>query len=304
MKKLQAFIASYLFLTLVFVLPFQSKAQDSLQITESVETMSQGKQNGFQIIIPKNSAKSAENLWKKFMKDETKSSVKKEYNEMVLRNAILKSLGGDAMNVYAAFKDADGRAYLSAFFSGSDSVFITSEKNEEKSVSAKLMVRNFTIYAYKDGVSGLLKDESKKLENLEKELKSLEKNISSSENQVKKSNREIDRQKDDIKTLQTQEEFTTSEVLKQKQLLTTFSGSAEARKVDEKKLRELEKAKKKVTGKIEKANRKIDKLEDQIKGNEKAIDKNKNKFIPEKKEELKVQKETVQQMEDLLNSIR
>ncbi|TAH39064.1 MAG: hypothetical protein EYC69_12780 [Bacteroidetes bacterium] len=304
MKKLHTFTSLIFLFSLFSLAPFHSAAQDSLQITESVETMSQGKQNGFQIIIPKNSAASAEKLWKKFMKDETKSSVKKEYNEMVLRNAVLKSLGGDAMNVYAAFKDAEGRAYLSAFFSGSDSVFISSAKNEEKSASAKLLVRNFAIFAYKDGVSGLLKDENKKLRNLEKELKSLEKNISSSENQIKKCNREIDRQKDDIKTLRTQEEFTTSEVLKQKQLLTTFSGSPEARKVDEKRLKELEKEKKNVTRKIEKANRKIDKMEDQIKSNEKAIDKNKNKFIPEKKEELKLQKESVKRMEDLLNNIR
>ena len=279
-------------------------AQDSLNITESVETMSQGKQNGFQIIIPKNSAKSAESLWKKFMKEETKTSIKKEYNEMVVHNASMKSFGSDAMNVYAAFKDSEGRAYLSAFISGADSVFISSSRDEAKSISAKLMIRNFAIYAYKDGVSDELKEETKKMEKVEKELKGLEKDISSSEKQIKKNQREIERQKDDIKALQTQEEFTSSEVLKQKQLLTTFSGSPEARKVDEKKLKSLEKEKKKVTRNIEKANRKIDKLEDQIKNSEKAIDKNKNKFIPEKKEELNSQKETVKKIDDLLNSIR
>ena len=223
---------------------------------------------------------------------------------MVLHNASLKSFGGDLMNVYSAFKDSDGRVNLSAFFSGADSIFITTAKNESKSVSAKLLLRNYAIYAYKEGVSSQIKDENKKLDKLEKELKGLEKNISSSENQIKKNNREIDRQKDDIKTLQTQEEFTTTEVLKQKQLLTTFSGSIEARKVDEKKLRDLEKDKKKVTRNIEKANRKIDKLEDQIKSAEKANDKNKNRLIPEKKAEIKSQKEVTKSMETLLENIR
>jgi peptidoglycan hydrolase CwlO-like protein len=280
------------------------QAQDSLQITESIETMSQGRQNGFQIIIPQNSAKDAESLWKKFMRDETKTSVKKEYNEMVLHTAVLKSLGSDVVSVYAAFKEADSRAMLSVFVSGADSVFISSATNESLAVSTKLLVRNYAVYAYKEGVSQQLRSENKKLKDLEDELKDLEKNISSSENQIKKNNREIGRQKDNIKTLQTQEEFTTTEVLKQKQLLTTFSGSPEARKIDEKKLRQLEKDKKKVGRSIEKANRKIDKLEDEIKSNEKAIDKNKNRSIPEKKAEIKSQKEVTSKIERLLDSIR
>lgn len=304
MRNKYPILKTILVLFLISFIHQSGQAQDSLQITESVELMSQGKQNGFHIMIPKNSVKDAEKLWKKFMKDETKTSMKSEYNEMVLRDATLKSMGNGAINVYTAFKDEDGRTRLSGYFSGTDSVFISSAKQESMTISAKLLLRNFAIYAYKDGVSNFLKDENKKLDEMEKDLKGLEKNISSAENQIKKNNREIDRQKDDIKTMRTQEEFTTSEVLKQKQLLTTFSGSAEARKVDEKKLRDLEKGKKKVTRNIEKANRKIDKLEDGIKSNEKAIDKNKNKFIPEKKEEIKIQKNLVKQTEDLLNDIR
>ncbi len=299
----------HVFLTITLFVGFNSlvqttSAQDSLQISESVETMSQGKQNGFQIIIPRNTAKDAEKLWKKFLKDETKSSVKKEYNEMTVHNALLKSFGSETVSIYAAFKEADGRAMLSAFFAGSDSVFFSSAKNEAQSISAKLLVRNFAVYAYKDGVSNFLKTESKKLDELEDELKDLEKNISSSENTIKKNNREVDRQKDDIKAMQTQEEFTSGEVLKQKQLLTTFSGSPEARKVDEKKLKSLEKDKKKITRNIEKANRKIDKLDDNTRSQDKAIDKNKNKSIPDKKAEIKSQKEVVKQIENLLENIR
>ncbi|HNQ61697.1 MAG TPA: hypothetical protein PKJ62_04840 [Bacteroidia bacterium] len=281
-----------------------ANAQDSLLVTESVETMSQGRQNGFQVIIPRNTAKDAESLWKKFLKDETKSSVKKEYNEMTVHNAILNSFGSEPVSIYAAFKEADGRAMLSAFFCGADSVFFTSAKHESQSVSAKLLVRNFAVYAYKDGVSNFLKTETKKLNDLEDGLKELEKSISNSENAIKKNDREIERQKDDIKTLQTQEEFLTAEVIKQKQLLTTFSGSPEARKIDEEKLKDLEKDKKKVTKEIEKANRKIDNLEDDTRSHEKSIDNNKTKSIPEKTAEINSQKEVVKKIEDLLESIR
>ena len=273
-------------------------------VSEYEETMSQGKQNGFHVIIPKNSEKDSEKLWKEFIGEETKASVRKEYNELVVHHANLKSFGNDTMSIYAAFKDADGRTQLSAFFAGLDSVFLTSSKQETQSVSAKLMVRNFAVFAYKDGVSKQLKEEEKKAEKLEGELKQLENNISTYENEIKKNKREIDREKAEIKTMQTQEEFTTAEVLKQKQLLTTFSGSSEAREIDEKKLRELEKEKTKLTKDLEKSNRKIDKLEDVNKNHERSIDNTKDKMIPDKKAEIESQKETTRQIEKLLDNIR
>lgn len=301
------YLSSLRLVTALFFLTFISPgsfAQDSLSISETVELMSQGKQNGFQIVIPHNSAKESEKLWKKFMKDETKESVKNEDDELVIHNALLNSFGNDLMSVYAAFKDADGRTLLSVFFSGVDSVFISSAKHEALCINAKLLVRNFAVYAYKDGVSNMLKEEVKKLDEHESYLKEIEKNINSSEDKIKKNNREIDNAKEEIKTLKTQEDFLTSEILKQKQLLTTFSGSAEARAIDEKKLEDLEKEKKKISRNIEKAHNSIDKLEGEIRNLEKQIDTDKNKNIPEKQGEIKSQKETVTKIEKLLENIR
>jgi peptidoglycan hydrolase CwlO-like protein len=266
--------------------------------------MSQGKQPGFSVSIPGCDAKESEKLWKKYMDDETKSSVKKEYNEMVLHNAVLKSFGNDTLNVYASFLEAEGNSKMFAYFSGKDSVFISSSLNESHAASAKLLVRNFAVYAYKAGVEEDLKAENKKLDKMKDDLKGLEKHIDQMSDQIKKKNREIDDLKKEITSFRKQEEFISEEITKQKQILTVFNGSAEAREVEEKRLKELEKDKKKTGRDIENANSKIDKNEKDIKNAEKSIEEHKDKLIPEKSSQISEQTEVVKQKEILLNNIR
>ncbi len=291
-------------LLLCACLSIQLQAQDSLIVTESTESMSQGKQNGFSVTIPGCDAKESEKLWKKYMDDETKTSVKKEYNELVLHNAVLKSFGNDTLNVYASFLEAEGNSKIFAYFSGKDSVFISSSLNESHAASAKLLVRNFAVYAYKASVEDELKEENKKLGKMNDDLKGLEKNIDQMSDQIKKKNREIDDLKKEINSHRKQEEFISEEITKQKQLLTVFNGSAEAREVEEKRLKELEKDKKKTGRDIENANSKIDRNEKDIKNAEKSIDEHKEKLIPEKRSQISQQTELVKQKEMLLNSIR
>ncbi len=280
-----------------------ASAQDSLFVTESVMMMSQGKQNGFSILIPIIRAKDGEKIWKKFISTETKSSLRKEDNELVLQHAVIKTMGSDTFNVYVFFAAKEEGTFLYSFFSGTDSVFISSNKHEALSNSSKILLHNFAVIAYKEGVSEQLKDENDKLEKLEGELKEIDKNNSNLENQIKKNNREIDRTKKEIETLEKQEEFATSEVLKQKQLLTTFVGSKESRDIESKKLKDMEKEKKKIIKDIENSNRKIDHIEDEIKSAEKSIDKNNNTLIPDKQQEISNQKQVIKQVDTLLQNI-
>ena len=157
-------------------LSFNSYGQDSLIVGEVQETMSQGKQNGFRVVIPKISAKDSEKLWKKFLDEETNASVKKEDNELVVQRTLLKSFQ-DTLSIYSVFKEFEGNTMLSSFFVGVDSVFIQSSKHESQANSAKLFLHNFAVVAYKQGVSDQLEAENKKLSGLENELKEINSNI-------------------------------------------------------------------------------------------------------------------------------
>ncbi|REJ84878.1 MAG: hypothetical protein DWQ44_08625 [Bacteroidetes bacterium] len=296
-------ITLFLLLSSAMIYPFKIQAQDRLDVSESQEMMSQNMQNGFGISIPKAKIKDVEKAWKKYVKKESKASLKENEGEYSAMSCVIPAVSTDTCNLYTRFNEADNAVRMFAFLEVNDR-FISSSRDSEKTTNFKFWIRNFALEQYREAVEDELKTEKRNLDKMEGDLKSFEKEISSAEDRIRKNNREIERLRSEIETLRKEQAFTNNEILKQKQMLTTFLGSAEQRKVEEKRLKDMEKEYKRSVKKDESAHRKIDKLEDEIKKLDKEIDKNKKKEIPDKKDEINAQKLKVKNVEDLLSNIR
>ncbi|MBK6445915.1 MAG: hypothetical protein IPF81_11675 [Bacteroidetes bacterium] len=142
-------------------------------------------------------------------------------------------------------------------------------------------------------------------------LKTLEGNledlISENDNSAKKINeykRNIEQLKSDIKTTDKELDLKSEEVIRQKLYVESYTGTPEAKAVEEKKFKDLSKQKNKLIDKKEDMYKEIDDKEKKIKDKERLIEKNTNEIIPAKKDQITVQKVAVQQVEVKLSVIK
>merc|ERR1712146_662986 len=90
--------------------------------------------------------------------------------EYILKDALIERLYHSPVNVYALFNEIENGTKLVAFFE-IDSVFINESNNPDVSLIANNILEEFAINVYKDAVNDELKEEEKKLKDLENDEK-------------------------------------------------------------------------------------------------------------------------------------
>jgi len=146
------------------------------QVTEIEETISVGEKSGFAVNIIQAKKKNVANAWQKMLKkqNDSKEKVEDKKGEIFITGAMIERLHHDPINIFALITELDEGTRVEAFFE-LDSVFINSSNNPDASLVATNILEEFALESYKDAVRQELKDEEKKLSNLENDLKKLEK---------------------------------------------------------------------------------------------------------------------------------
>lgn len=295
---------SSIYFLLFLILPSGTLAQDSLNVIEIRQEMSKGNQNSFQVLIPRERDNRVLKDWKKLLKKETGTRIVRSGSEWYGSGAVLPSMSRDTFSVYSVIERVNSKTRLTVYFMKSDSSFVDSEKDAAAAASIRLLVRNFSVDQYKRSVDRKLKEEKDVLKKLEGDVRALEKENDRYENKIAKNRRDIGRLETEIRNQEVLEQQKGAEILSQQQLLGSFLSSTDLKEQEEKKLKALEKERKKMIRRIESNHKKINKLEEDIRNLEKDIKKNKNDRIPDKQKEIKVQERVIHDIEDLLNSIR
>jgi len=173
------------------------------QVTEIEETISVGEKSGFAVNIIQAKKKNVANAWQKMLKkqNDSKEKVEDKKGEIFITGAMIERLHHDPINIFALITELDEGTRVEAFFE-LDSVFINSSNNPDASLVATNILEEFALESYKDAVRQELKDEEKKLSNLENDLKKLEKEnermhkaIAMGENEIMSVDAELDMNK-------------------------------------------------------------------------------------------------------------
>lgn len=285
------------------LLNISANAQDSLTVVEANNNCSLGMQASFSVIIPQAKLKDVTSSWKKFIKQGTKKSVEEEGKEFILSQAVIPALGTDTFTVYAHAESTDRGINFISFYHWNDSLFISSALDVSKSEKIKSLVRQFAVEQYKNAVKDELEDAQRTLKNLNNDLEELFSQNDRSEKNIKEYERSIERLKSEIKINEKETEMKSEEVIRQKQVVESFSGSPEAKELEDKKFKDLNKQKKRLQKDNESMHQDIDDFESKIKAREKSINQNSQDFIPAKKESIKTQENLVKSIEEKLKNI-
>lgn len=279
-------------------------AQDTLKVYEVKKTFSKGNHNGFSVKIPKAKLKEVISGWKKNINQENKISIKEIEGEYYLAKTIIPELSSDSIIIYTIIKPNPTYVELVSFVSGDDSIFYSFASHPSISLNISEFIRNFAANEFRKVVNDELKLEQKKLIALEEDIKKLERDNESYEKKIKSNERANERTQEEIKSNLQLQELKSASILQQQKILVTYLTQSEQKIDEEKKIKSLQKEKRKLEKDNESMHEDIDEKESDNKDLQKKIDKNNNEIIPAKIEEIKKQKEVIIIVETKLKGIR
>ena len=291
-------------LLLLFVQITASLAQDSLKVTEVKKNFSKGNYNGYSVKIPQARLKDVVSDWKKNIHQKNKISVKEIDGEYFLAKTIIPELSPDSVIIYSTITANPTDVEIVSFLSGNDSVFYSTSSNPVISSNISTFIRNFATNEYRIAVTNELSIEQKTLKTLEENLKDLENENDRYEKKIKANERANERTQEEIKSNLQLQELKSSSILQQQKVLATYLTPSDQKNDEEKKLKALQKEKRKLKRENESLHNNIEEKENDIKALQKKIDKNNSDIIPAKQEEIKKQKKVITAVETKIKGIR
>ncbi len=294
----------YLFLSLLLLIAQITRAQDTLEIKENEKRFNTGNCNAYTVHIPQAKIKDVRSAWKKYMQQKSKINPKEIDGEFVLKGVKINEISSDSLISFSLVTANTNDVEVTACFGNMESVFYSSAKNPETAEGIKSFLRNFAVTEYKKAIDFELTGEKKKLSLLEQNLTDLENENIKFEKNIKANERSIERLNGDIKSNKTLQDIKSDAIDQQQRILSTFTTDSDAKSDEEKKLKSMQKEKKKLEKENESLFRDIEEKEDDNKSMRKKIDKNNEELIPAKKKEIEKQREKVVEVDMKLKNIR
>lgn len=163
-------------LILVFNMALLTNAQMNVSIVEENRSMSKGSFNALVLNLPGTTAKQVQKTWNKFIKD-YKGKVKydKKTGENFSDNSIIKEMSENTVDIIGKVleKGTEGTELTVWFNLGV--TYLSSKDYPERYPAGEKVLKNFAMLVSADMIAAQLKEEEKKLKDLEDELKTLEK---------------------------------------------------------------------------------------------------------------------------------
>ncbi|MCC5928015.1 MAG: hypothetical protein JJU28_02110 [Cyclobacteriaceae bacterium] len=239
------------FLAFVNTLVF---AQEPFVVEEITGTMQKGSQPGLQVFIPEAGTSIVESDWKKFIEKGTKSKLQREGSEFVIRNARIKKINADELNLYAIIQQT-GSGSILRLYTEKDGVFVSS-KNDVSTDNAVLrgLMIDFASKSHGGAVDAEIKSEQKQLKKLERDLRSLENKQKKLEKQIRSYNEDVFSYKNDLEDNRR----------KQEGIIMSDQYSQSSQTIDPKDQKKIQSEAKKIQRKINATEKKVRKAEREL----------------------------------------
>jgi chromosome segregation ATPase len=189
----------------------------------------------------------------KRIKNKTKSKFVKTGSETSIENTVIKEIGDDPVNVYVQVTSLDSGARVTAFIEDQNK-FIGEDNDKYNLMSS--FIRDFGAKAYHEKVEGHIKSENKILSDLEGDLNKLRKQNEKMHSDISENESTITNSEVDIKSNAKQQELKDDEIIKQKSVVNSTTDK-DAKKLENKKLHDLEKEKDKFRNEVSSLHKKI-----------------------------------------------
>ena len=281
-----------------------ASAQENLQVTEKEKIFSKGTKNCFSIDIPQVKIKYVASAWKKYQREKNKGNYDEVKGEYILSKTIVPEISADSIIIYSILTSYPTDVNLSAFVTADDEVFFSTSLNSSISTRINTFIRNFAVNEYRNAVNDELIAEQKKLARIEEEISNLENENEKMEKKIKSNERENDRLDTDIKASLKEQEVNADAIHHQQKIIATFLEDSDLKSEQEKKLKDMEKTKKKLQKQNESLHEDFD---DNVAGNKtlrKKIEENETEIIPQKKKEKDTQRLVIANVEVKLKGIQ
>jgi len=185
MKKKLLFILCGLF-------TFTMIDAQSVQIDESMKSMSQGQQNSLTVTLEGISQKDAEKAWTDYVKDFKGGKTKKDKKskEIFTDNTTIKDLSANTVDVYAITNESGEDVVLTVWFD-LGGAYLNSADHAEAYAKGEGLLNSFSNQVIKAQIKDNLDDEEKSLKKLNGDLKDLTKDKKDLEDDIEKYKKKI-----------------------------------------------------------------------------------------------------------------
>jgi hypothetical protein len=181
---------TFLFILAVSVL----QAQVPIEVKVEKRPSSKGVQPSFEVMVPQATAGEAIDLWKKtivpgkLFKKTPKMS--KAQDEFIVNDVLISDITAMPLNVITQVSSFTGNIYFRAFLQ-TEAGFLGSDGSTEEVVSAATRyVRNYAVQLYRQAVGKELKQEEKKLKELENKQSRLQRQNKNFNNKISDARRD------------------------------------------------------------------------------------------------------------------
>lgn len=280
-----------------------SFCQTQVLIEDTLRSMSKGRFNGFITVVPKAVLKDIEKDWAKYLAEGGKAKPVAVNGEINMVGALVKNISPKPLNIYSKLLETLDGVKLSAWFTENDSVFISKDSIGEQRLAVQKYLRDFVIRELKQTATAELNNEKDKQFSLEKELSSLIKLEEKSNKKINENQRAIEQAKEETTSINSDVQRKDDQIYAQKEMVQSTATDANANKGAKQTLKNLGKDKKKLRKQIELLSKNIDRLNTQIR------DEQRNIANVKQQQELKIsdlekQKQIIRNGEGKLNSIQ
>jgi len=164
----------------------------SVQIDESMKSMSQGQQNSLTVTLENISQKDAEKAWIDYVKDFKGGKTKKDKKskEIFTDNTTIKDLSANTVDVYAITNESGENVILTVWFD-LGGAYLNSTDHVEAYAKSERLLNSFSNKVIKAQIKDNLDNEEKSLKKLNGNLKDLTKDKKNLEDDIEKYKKKI-----------------------------------------------------------------------------------------------------------------
>lgn len=198
-------------------LSFQVAAQNKIQVSESSESFSTGKQNALVVTIFEHNKDDVEKAVKKLLSKDWSGSVKQK-TESFGDDCSIKKMGKNTFDAYVVCTQ-DGNNVKVAFAIDLGGAYLNSGDHKEQFQIMKGLIHEFAVEQTKEAIGNVVKTEEKKLKDLEKEKETFEGNVKSLKKDIEDYKSKITKAESDIKENEKKTEDKTKEIGEQSKVV-------------------------------------------------------------------------------------
>ena len=300
-------LLSIIIAAILFVPTEIINAQQSIEVTNKMVTMSQGEQPAYIVEIPQADVDDVMENWTKIIRQNTKEKAMVTGHEISILGTRIEEIYLEPISIYSAIIKADSTLKLFAVFE-IDSVLFNYEENstiENEKIHSHIQhfMRDFAVNEYEYAVEEELEAEEKKLKELNKELAGLTGDNENMHKAVKENEQDIKNAEDAIKSYELDNERKQGEINSKKEAIAGLSGQPELQDQAKDQLKDLEKEKKNIANKLEKEQKNIVKYQSNITEINRNIERN-LELQEIKLQEINTQEDIVQAVKLKLGGIK